>query len=160
MQIFANTLTTLLLATFAASAITPDEISARIQRDGGRKVLWDLWAHEEEFEEILSRIETGSGAWLEVARELRPFSDAGASEEIDIAVGRALPKAPERVLHMIGHGFDLEFVCTSPFNEPEPGVAEAYEHRTLSALAAVNNPDLKALASECAKRVHLQPATS
>ena len=143
----------------AEGAGSPEDIIARVQRDGGKTVLEELWNHEAEFEAALRGIESANRRWLEVARLLRPFSDAGSSEEIDMAVGRALPKDPERVLLMIGHdGFQLEFVCTSPFDEPRPGVAEAYERRTLSALAHVNDPDLKVLATECAKHVKLPPA--
>ncbi len=108
------------------------------------------------FNAVLSGIESADPAWLKVALQLRPFSDAGASESLDNAVALALPKAPERILLLVGHGFDLEFICTSPFYEPEePGVVEAYEHKTLVALASVKEPRLKALAVECAKSVKL-----
>ena len=148
-------LSCLICSVYAADALTADEILLRIDRQGGRKVLWDLWEHDAEFSEVLAGIETANRAWVRVASRLRPFSDAGASEDLDYAVARALPHAPERILSLVGHGFELRFVCTSPFNEPERGVAEAYERKTLTALAAVQNPDLKPLATECAKLVKL-----
>jgi len=138
-----------------ATPQTPGEIEARIHKEGGRAVIKDLEANESAFEEILSHIDSGDGAWLKVALLLKPFSDAGTAEGLDYAVARALPNAPVRVLSLIGHGFDLDYVCTSPFNEPEPGVAESYERKTLGALASVREPHLKVLAAECAKRVKL-----
>jgi hypothetical protein len=75
-----------------------------------------------------------------------------------MAVGRALPLDAERVLRLIGHGFELNFVCTSPFDEPAPGVAEAYERNALAALTSLRDPDLKSIAAECAKRIRLPPA--
>jgi hypothetical protein len=67
------------------------------------------------------------------------------------AVGRerALPKAPNRVLALVGHGFALELICTLPFIEPGPGVAEDYERKTLVALSRVRSPALSPIATEC-----------
>lgn len=143
--------------SFAASSSEPSAqtVLARIAKEGGRKVLWDLWEHEEEYGYVFSGIESGDASWLKVASALRPFSDAGATLTLDFAVARALPKAPERVLALIGHGFDFEFICTSPFIEPEPGVAEAYEQKTLLALSKVKSPALAPIAAQCAERVRL-----
>jgi hypothetical protein len=143
-------------SALAANTLTPSEVLARIQRQGGYKVLWDLWEHMGEFETLLSGIESADPAWLKVAVLLRPFSDAGASEGLDNAVALALPKSPERILSLVGNGFNLELICTSPFFEPEkPGIAEAYERKTLIALSSVHEPRLKVLANECSKRVKL-----
>jgi hypothetical protein len=159
MKLLACAFIAIASAALAAAGITASDVSARIHRDGGKKVLADLWDQQAEFEVVLSGIESADREWLDVARLLKPFSDAGSAEEIDMAVARALPKDPERVLLLIGHdGFELDFVCTSPFDEPDAGVAEAYERRTLAALAAVKFPDLKAVAAQCAKHVKLPPA--
>jgi hypothetical protein len=147
-------------ASAADRSILPAEIQSRIDAMGSRKVLWDLWEHETEFDQVLSGIESANPKWLRIAVELRKFSDAGASEALDSSVALALPKAPELVLALVGHGFNLEFVCTSPFIEPEPGVAEAYERKTLASLAAVKAPNLKSLAAECSRRVRLPPTES
>ena len=143
-------------SALAADSITASDMIARINRDGGKQVLADLWEHEPEFDAVISGIESANRDWLQVAALLKPFSDAGSSEQIDMAVGRALPKDPQRVLHLIGHnGFQLDFVCTSPFDEPAPGVAKEYERRALAALATLNDPDLKSVAAECAKHIKL-----
>ena len=139
----------------AGPAPSAKDILSRIATDGGHKVLWDLWQHEDEFNHMLSGIESADSSWLQVASALRPFADAGASLSIDYAVARALPKAPDRVLALTRHGFDIESICTSPFIEPAPGVAKAYEQQTLAALANVKDPALASIAVECAKRVRL-----
>jgi len=137
--------------------ITPSQLQARIDAEGERQVLRALWEREVDFEALLAGIESGNSGWLKIAVALRPFSDAAVSESIDGAVARALPEAPAAVLALVGHGFEIEYVCTSPFIEPDPGVAEEYEQRALAALASVQTPSLKALATECAKRVRLAP---
>ena len=130
-------------------------ILARVAKEGGHKVLWTLWEHDKEFGRVISGIESGDPSWLKVATVLRPFSDAGASLSLDYAVARALPKAPNRVLALIGHGFKVEDICTSPFIEPEPGIAETYERQTLAALSKVKTPGLAPIAAECSKQARL-----
>lgn len=153
-----STVLCVMLVPVMAFAMGPIEPSAEallgyIAREGGREVLRDLWEHEQDFEHVLAGVESGDATWLKVASALRPFSDAGGSLSLDYAVARALPRAPERVLGLVGHGFVLEHICTSPFIEPEPGVAEAYKKRTLAVLSEINSPTLASLARECSRRV-------
>ncbi|MDZ7476491.1 hypothetical protein U5F73_16085 [Stenotrophomonas pavanii] len=150
----------LVLAIASPTAVAADLPSAqavlnRVANEGGRKVLWDLWQHEREFGQVTAGIESGDPAWLEIAATLKPFSDAGASLSINYAVARALPKAPERVLALIARGFKVEDICTSPFIEPDPGVAEAYERRTLAALSRMKGAAVASVAAECAAQVRL-----
>ncbi len=151
----------LALAVPASAAGGPSaaDLLKRIADQGGHKVLWDLWEREKEFYQVMSDIESGDPSWLKVAAAFKPFSDAGAALSIDYSVAFALPQAPERVLALVGHGFNLEDVCTSPFLEPEPGEAEAYEKKALSALARINDPALKPVAARCAAQVRLAGGT-
>ncbi|MCU1215111.1 hypothetical protein JAK24_01865 [Stenotrophomonas maltophilia] len=150
----------LVLALASQAAVAADRPLAqvvlnRVANEGGRKVLWDLWRHEREFGQVTAGIESGDPAWLEVAVALKPFSDAGASLSINYAVARALPKTPERVLALTTQGFKVEDICTSPFIEPDPGVAEAYERRTLAALSRLKGTSVASVAAECAAQVRL-----
>lgn len=156
--LFASAVFFISVSVLAASVPAPDDVLARIHREGGKAVLADLWEHDAEFEMVMRGIESANPRWLEVAQLLKPYSDAGLSESINMAVARALPLDPERVLRLIGHGFELDLVCTSPFDEPDVGVAEAYESKTLAALASLRDPDLKSIAAQCAERVKLPPA--
>jgi hypothetical protein len=128
---------------------------AEIDASGPKVVLARLWANEPQFEAVCARIETGDVQWLEVARRLRSVSDAAASLSLNFSVARALPTAPVRVLQLVGHGFLISDICTSPFIEPEPGVAERYEARALKALATLQDTQLSTRAEECAARVRL-----
>jgi hypothetical protein len=150
----------LTLATAVAFAAGPsgtpaEALLVRIGNEGGQAVLSDLWEHEPDFERVLAGVESGDATWLRVASALRPFSDAGGSLSLDYAVARALPRVPERVLGLVGRGFALQRICTSPFIEPAPGVAEAYEQKTLRALSKVKSPALASIAAQCAERVRL-----
>ena len=128
---------------------------SEIEASGPKAVLGRLWANESQFNAVCDRIEAGDPTWLEVARRLRPASDAAASLSLNYSVARALPAAPGRVLGLVGHGFTIQDICTSPFIEPEPGVAESYEARALRALSTLRGTQLSGLAEQCAARIRL-----
>jgi hypothetical protein len=126
---------------------------SQIQANGSRAVLARLWQDPRHFEEVCDHIETGAPGWLRVASELRASSDAGQSTSLNYSVARALPRAPVAVLSLIGRGFTVEDVCTSPFIEPDPGVAERYQKRALKALRRVRELHLQSTRDACIVRV-------
>lgn len=137
-------------------ALTVAELQAEADEMGEQEVLTTLWQDEARFNQVLDSIETGDSGWLAIAQQLRPFSDAGISTSLNYAVARALPNAPKRVLGLVEeNGFSLEDVCDSPFIEPEPGVAEEYEARTLEALSTVEDSSLVSLVEACSERVRV-----
>jgi len=140
------------------AGVSAQTLLKRIAKEGGRQVLWQLWKNDADFERVASGIESGDPSWLKVAVALRAFSDAGASESLNYAVALALPRATNRVLALVGHGFSVADICTSPFIEPDPGVAQAYERQALAALSKVEDPALKTIAAECALRVRISQA--
>jgi len=74
------------LVVAAAGALSPAEIQARIQSQGGHKVLWALWDNQTEWNQLFAGIASGKSDWLKIAQVLHPFSDAAASEDIHNAV--------------------------------------------------------------------------
>ena len=135
-----------------------DALLAEIERTGPRPVLERLWTNGEQFDATCAAIETAEANWLEVARRLKPVSDAAASVSLNYlnySVAKALPLAPIRVLALVGRNFTVDNICTSPFIEPEPGVAKCYEDQTLQALAAIDDPAFTSLARQCAEGVRL-----
>ena len=146
----------MLVAVLAhAAELEPDMLKAEIKTEGAKKVLNRLWQEEKTFDLLCSKIESGAPEWLEIAQLLRPVSDAAATLSLNYSVARALPKRPERVLGLIGHGFTVKDICTSPFIEPGPGVAEGYEKSTLGALATVKATELIRARDECASLIKL-----
>ena len=146
-----------LLSCPAAAQLTasssPTDVLAAIRANGSSKVLSDLWQDDAVFNALLEHVDRGETKWFGVWLKLREHADGGVSESIDMAFARAIPRAPRSVLRLVGHGLQLDFVCTSPFIEPEPGVAENYEREALRALSRVKDPDLQQVAKDCAKGV-------
>ena len=147
------------LATLHGNAGEPipsaASILADIKSDGAKAVFGRLWSNEAKFDAVCDAIEGAEPKWLEVAANLKAVSDGAAALSLNFSVARALPRAPSRVLALVGHGFALEDICTSPYIEPDPGVAEDYEKRALAALATVSDSHLKALADRCTSRVRI-----
>lgn len=132
---------------------TPKTLMAQIKAEGAKVVLKRLWHDNAAFDALCAAIETGDPAWLEIAERLRPASDAGITLSINYSVARALPKAPERVLALVGKEFRIDDICTSPFIEPKPGVAQDYQKRTIAALRKVSAPELLKLRDQCLARI-------
>ncbi|MGH6611838.1 MAG: hypothetical protein ACRECQ_16465 [Burkholderiaceae bacterium] len=132
------------------------DLLARIDREGSRAVVRDLWAREPSFEHVTRQIETGAPDWLRIATALRPFTDGAAALSLDYALARALPRAPGAILALVDRGFVLDSICTSPFIEAEQGVAEAYAREAIAALMRVDDPSLKPRALKCAEQLRLR----
>jgi hypothetical protein len=91
----------------------PLEIRRAIKGIGARAVLIDIYEDWDEWDALLDHIVQGNREWLEIANLLKPVSDAGASEMLDIAVGEALERQPEYVLTVALKIFDLDLVCAA-----------------------------------------------
>ncbi len=131
------------------------QINGEIDSKGAKAALLALGQDDARFGKVSDAIATADPVWLTIALRLRPASDADTAETLSRALAQALPNAPERVLAMVGHGYAVDNLCTSPFLEPAPGVAEAYEAKALAALQSVTDPTLKATVDECIKSVTL-----
>jgi hypothetical protein len=60
---------------------------------------------------LLAGIATGKPGWLNTAKKLRAVSDAGATEQIELAAGEALEHRPADVLSLIVDDFGITHVC-------------------------------------------------
>ena len=133
------------------------QINSEIDAKGAKAVIAALDRDELRFGKVGDAIATADPVWLTIALRLREGSDAGTGETLSYALARALPNAPERVLALVGHGYTVGNLCTSPFIEPAPGVAEAYEAKAVAALQSVTDPALKTTVEECIKGITLPP---
>lgn len=131
------------------------QINAEIDGNGAKAVIAALGQDQARFDKVGDAIATADPVWLTIALRLRAGSDAAAGEALSQSLALALPNAPERVLALAGHGYTVGNLCTSPFIEPAPGVAEAYEAKALAALQSVTDPALQATVAQCIKGVTL-----
>ncbi len=110
------------LISSSAASVDPKAISKEIERHGAKATVARLTSsrHARNWESTLQHIETGDPDWLVVAANLADGTDAGTSEELQIALAIALPRNPPGVLNLAGTQSFLSIrdLCGAPFIEP------------------------------------------
>ncbi len=86
---------------------------------------------------------------MALAPKLAPGADAGAAEELPIALAFALPKNPRAVLAVLGGGFPVEDVCSAPFIEGTVKDIPAYVKEAKAAVARVTDAKLAKVRDAC-----------
>ena len=71
---------------------------------GAKAVLSEAFRNEIAWDQILTGIATGKQHWLALATDLYSVSDAGATEELESAVGEAIGNRPTEVLRFLKQG--------------------------------------------------------
>jgi hypothetical protein len=100
-------------------------------------------------------VASGSKAWLEVARRLKPEAEtSGPGQDLTESVAAALERAPARVLAVLdGESFDADDVCSLNTIEdslgPEFQVALRTVERRERAVAAVTDRSVAARKRDC-----------
>ena len=94
----------ILAASFASADMTKQltavAVRRLIQNLGAAAALQQMYNNERSWERLLANIATGQSEWLEIANTLFLVSDAGASEQLELAVGEALEHRPQNVLRI------------------------------------------------------------
>lgn len=92
---------------------------------------------------VMDGIATGDSAWLDVAAALQPAS-AAAEASMAIALASALPRAPQRVLSLLGTKYSTEEVCGIPFLKADSAQVISYHD---DAVRAVQSDTTRTLAN-------------
>jgi hypothetical protein len=123
-----------------------------IDRRGPDAVLRQVYQSDERWQQVLDGIGSGAREWLQVAERLKRVARE-PSEELTIAVSRALEREPANVLALLGNAFDDDDVCSLNTLEESLGrdyaVALRSVERRQQALARVGDPALKQKRDDC-----------
>jgi hypothetical protein len=139
----------------SSSRAAAQTILADIARRGARTVLDDLYGHEARWRPVIAGVASGQAAWLEVAARLKPAAlrNLSVSQELTVAVSRALEREPARVLSVLDAAFASDDVCS--LNTVEDSLGEDYElalrtvERRERAVARVSAPALAGRRDDC-----------
>jgi hypothetical protein len=148
------------LAANRAAAAPPAPAGAQamldqIARRGARTVLDEIYGREALWRPVIDGVASGQPRWLEVAARFKAVSlrNLSASQELTVAVSRALAQAPARVLAVLDGAFDTDDVCSLNTLEDSLGVDYQVALRTVEkrerAVARVTNPALAARRDDC-----------
>ena len=142
-------------------ALDPNVVLKQISERGAVIAVQKLYEHPDDWEHVLGKIKEGGEAWLHVAIELKPGTDAGSSSMLTEAIGLALLHAPGRVLRIVPPTFPLESICSTR-HDPLPTYSLAIDEleELKKSVAAVNDSDLLTRRDDClrlleASRMHI-----
>jgi hypothetical protein len=137
--------------------LTSSELLGRIQKGEAKEILAQLYSDETAWYDLLEKIATADPEWLQVANGLKKAADAGASVELDAAVGEALYNAPDKVLKNSLSVFSMDAICGAPdIDDTRFDSYQLASHeidRRKAALEQLTNPELSADIQECIQRL-------
>jgi hypothetical protein len=90
----------------------PKLLLRQIKANGAKAVLDGL--RPEQWPPMITDIESGDPAWLDVAVALEGTADADLAGSLTLAVGVALAYAPRKVLSIVGDAMPVDAVCGFP----------------------------------------------
>ena len=105
-----------------------------------------------DWDRVMSQISSANVAYIALVPDLAPGTDAGASEDLGIALAHALPLAPRAVLRATVPGdgpTGVGRVCGIPFIEETAKDLPGYVRATRSAVVRVRTPELQAVKADC-----------
>ncbi|MFL1456384.1 hypothetical protein ACJO5Y_18235 [Marinobacter sp. GN3S48] len=139
-----------------AAGETLSKLEARINSEGARAVLSDIW-NSPEFGDVLDSVASGDERWLEVGLALREESDAGVTTMLRESFALALISAPARILQYQENGklgFSVEELCGSAFiDEPAMGY-NAYFNAIEKSILAIRSSSLVETKEGCLKALN------
>jgi hypothetical protein len=136
------------------STLTPQSVTHDTRRIGAKAVVQQLYSSNR-WETVLKKIESGDDAWLAVVEDLAEGTDAGASEDLQVTLARALPKNPGAVLKLTGTKdfLSLDDVCAAPFIEPEHAFLMRYLTETRRSLASLKDKAVESKRLKCLSQI-------
>jgi hypothetical protein len=123
-------------------------VLSEIKLGGAKSVSKRIDADENFGRSVLNGIATGDSLWLEVADKVTPAS-AASQASLAIALAGALPRAPARVVSLLGEKYPVEQVCGMPFLKADSAEVISYHDSASLALDRVASATLAAKGARC-----------
>ena len=139
----------------APSAAAAQAVLDDIARRGAKTVLEEIYGHEAEWRPVIDGVSSGQAKWLQVASRFKAVAlrNLSVSQELTVAVSRALEHAPAQALAVLDVSFDADDVCSLATVEdslgPDYDAALRSVERRERAVAKVTDPALAARRDDC-----------
>jgi hypothetical protein len=143
-----------------AGALSLDQVSALLAEEGPQGCVKILFADDDRWEAFLDSVASGRSDWLALAEQLRPETDAHASETLEMAFQEALPRNPSGVLAVVARGtISAQDACGmygfGQIEDERPtAVVVGLVDMRITAVSAVTREDLRVVRDECLKQLH------
>ena len=150
-----------------ALAENPEQLSSavaieRIYNQGAPKALASFYGSKQDWRALLEGVGSGDEQWLSDAVQLKPVADAGASEQMSLAVGEALEHSPINVFSIAFPAYVPASVCGSPDIDDDRydsyDLAMAAINRRIRKVETSIGPEFNALRIDCVQRLEVAKA--
>ena len=129
--------------------ITPQWLRAQIQASGARAVVDRLY-NAKRYDEISAAVAKGESIWLQLVPLIDEGTDASTAEDLDTALGLALPRNAEGVLKILRfNGTTIGVVCGAPFYETMQIDIPRYLRKATRAVEHIRDQTLLDAKEEC-----------
>lgn len=91
-----------------------DYLLYKVSNKNGDMVLRSLYSKNDSWQFVLESIATADPKWIKLAVLLKPYSDAGASNMLNKALGEALENSPATVFQLTKGVFEISNICSCP----------------------------------------------
>jgi hypothetical protein len=143
-------------SSFAAAAETsvqpnPSSIAAAVAKRGSKVIIQELYENPTTWTAVTDGIATGEERWLQVYRTLKPASDAGTAEMLDIALSKALVRHPKSVLSFMSreHNAYANMICGRLDDDADAKTFIPFLEKQRAAVSKVGDKKLAIPRSEC-----------
>jgi len=144
-------------STNFASALTPASITNDVATYGARETVVKLTKAppSRDWNFVMQHAEQGESRWLAVAKQLANGTDAGTSEDLQIALAIALPKNPAGVLRLADTQsfLTIEDLCSAPFIEASERYIKHYLIQARRALEKTSDRAVENKRRKCLARI-------
>ena len=131
--------------------LTPAAVRNSVKQHGSKAVLLQIYGNTEEWDALLRNLSTGSSEWLGIYSLLKPVSDAGSAEMLDIAISKALISQPETVLSFMSNESHAEvrLVCGRLDDDAAPVTFVPFLRKQRAAVLSITSKKLKSIKGRC-----------
>ncbi|MGO4261692.1 hypothetical protein [Lysobacter sp. TAB13] len=153
-SILASAMLLVAVTTVAADKpLAPEDVQSMVRTRGAPAAVRAIWSSPHDIKRFLDGVGSGDSRWIDAAQAVAPAVDAGASEELNDALAKALVAKPYQVLPWLKAYWwrgDGSSVCVFA---PDSELPHGYLLKLRSSLAAKPPKTVSKLRGECLRGV-------
>ena len=134
-----------------AQDLTPEEVIALVRTKGSQKTVNEIRSSQDQANQLLDGVRSAKPKWVEAAKSLALWADAGASEELNDAIAAAFLKSPYQLLPWLKKTWwkGNQTACFFGYDSELPGGVKIYATKLSNSLHKKAPKNLEFLRQEC-----------
>lgn len=141
------------MAAPPAAQLSCDAVAKEVRVRGAKRVVDRLWdaQGDENWDHLLDAMEAGRSECIRLAKLLKPGTDAGSAETLQIALSLALRTNPSAVLALGDDVIKVSEACQDNQIEPTLQQHRAFLAKARTAVSKISEPALTTRRNACLK---------